>query len=565
MADERSSKTAFHHSQWNRGVQRLRADESTGWRRIGLIALTAAVYFGAARVGLEYAVVAGVVTLTWLPSGLALASLLKLGTGVWPGVAAGAFLTNESIGIPLPVVAGITAGNTLEAVTAAFLFTSCAKPTASLRDVRGVLALVGAAAISAMISAFAGVASLTLGDVIPPDHGLWAWLMWWMGDTTGILIGTPLLMCFPQTPRATRFTPIRFVEATTLAGLLGMGSWIVFRASEFSNAGHYPTAFAVYPFVIWGALRFGVSGAGTVTLIIAFVSILATTHGTGPFVVSTPTYSLIRWWIFNTILATSGLLLGASSEERRVALAALARAKEELEHRVEKRTRALTKANRDLREQIALSQRLEREVIQVSEGEQRKIGQELHDGLGQHLTGVAFLSEALAEELRPKIPDLASQSQEIARLVNESIAMTRAIARGLYPVSLESGGLAGGLQQLASQTRERHGIDCRYLREAEVAIPDGLCAINLFRIAQEAVNNAIRHGRAHRVIIRTSAENGKYRMSVSDDGSGFDPERSAQREGLGLHLMHYRANTIGAILEFRRNPHGGMDVSVVCN
>lgn len=107
MADERSTKTPFRHSQWNRGVQRLRTDESTGWRRVGLIALTAAVYFATARVGLEYAVVAGVVTLTWLPSGLALAFLLTLGTGVWPGIAAGAFLVNASIGIPLPVVAGI--------------------------------------------------------------------------------------------------------------------------------------------------------------------------------------------------------------------------------------------------------------------------------------------------------------------------------------------------------------------------------------------------------------------------------------------------------------------------
>jgi signal transduction histidine kinase len=150
-----------------------------------------------------------------------------------------------------------------------------------------------------------------------------------------------------------------------------------------------------------------------------------------------------------------------------------------------------------LREQIALSQRLENEVIHVSEGKQRKIGQELHDGLGQHLTGLAYLSKALAEELRPRIPDLASAAQQIAERVNESIAMTRAIARGLYPVSLESGGLAGGLKQLASQARERHGIDFRYLREGDVEIPDGLCAINLFRIAQEAVSNAIRHGKAH--------------------------------------------------------------------
>jgi integral membrane sensor domain MASE1 len=195
------------------------------------------------------------------------------------------------------------------------------------------VALVGAAAISAMISASAGVVSLTLGGVVPSDNGLWAWLIWWMGDTTGILIGTPLLMCLPQRHRAMRLSRILVFEAITLVGFLGIATWIVFRVSEFSNAGHYPTAFAVYPFVIWGALRFGVPGAGTITLIIAFASMLTTTHEAGPFVVSLPTYSLIRWWIFNTIVATSGLLLGASSEERRAAQGALVRAKEEIEHR----------------------------------------------------------------------------------------------------------------------------------------------------------------------------------------------------------------------------------------
>ena len=542
----------------------MRSDKRLGWR-IALTVLVTIGYVASARFGLKYAAVTGVVTLTWLPSGWALASLLRLGSGVWPGIAAGAFLANTAIGLRLPVVAGITAGNTLEAVTAAFLFTGLAKCDASLRDVQGAVALVGAAALSAIVSASAGVASLTLGDVIRPEDGLWAWLMWWMGDTTGMLIATPVLMGWANHPHTSRLPPaIQALEATALLGTLGVATWVIFDASDFGDAGHYPTAFAVYPFVIWGALRFGVPGAASVTLIIALVTMLATTHGNGPFVVSLPTYSLIRWWLFDTFVATTGLLLGASSAERRIAEAALARAKEELEHQVEKQTRTLTNISRDLHDQIALGQRLETEVIQASEKEQRNIGQELHDGLGQHLTGIAFLSEALTGELRAKLPALAGAAQEITRLVNESVSMTRSIARGLCPVALESGDLVAGLKQLARQSRERHGIDCTYLGDASVRMADG-CAINLLRIAQEAVNNAIRHGRARRIVISsTNTENGKYRMSVSDNGTGFDPKHLGQREGLGLHIMHYRANAIGATLELRRKPEGGMDVSVLC-
>lgn len=542
-------------------MQLLFGHQGIGWRRYGLWLLVAIAYVLCARFGLKYAVVAGVVTLAWLPSGLAVASLIRLGPSAWPGVAAGAFLSNASIGMPFSVVTGISAGNTFEAAAAALVWTRLAALGApSLRDVRGVLVLLGAAALGAVVSATAGVASLTVGDVVTRNDAPWAWLMWWMGDATGVLIAAPILMKWANHHCGRGIAHV--VEALVLLVAVASTTVILFDTSEFGQVGHYPTAFAIYPFVIWAALRFGVPGAGCVTLIIALLSILGTTQGKGPFQVGLPVYSMIRWWLFNTFIATTGLLLGASSTQRRTAEAALMEAKAELEHKVAERTHVLTKVNRALQDQMALRQRLELEVIRISEDEHRKIGQELHDGLGQHLTGIAFLAEALAGQLTATLPGLAGSAQRITRLVNESISMTRSMAKGLCPVAVEAGGLVGGLTQLASLTADHHGIDCRYVGAASVEVPDRLCAINLFRIAQEAVNNAVRHGKAREVLIAITAENGRYRLSVSDDGIGFDPKRRAQPEGLGLSIMNYRANAVGATLELHWKPDGGIDVSV---
>jgi PAS domain S-box-containing protein len=206
--------------------------------------------------------------------------------------------------------------------------------------------------------------------------------------------------------------------------------------------------------------------------------------------------------------------------------------------------------------------RLEREIIDVSEEEQKRIGQELHDGLGQHLTGIAFLSKGLEQKLLAREVPEARDAAEVVQLVNQAVSKTRSLARGLYPVELETNGLMSALEQLAARVKMVFGIDCAFRCGEPVLVSSGLMAINLYRIAQEAVNNAVKHGGARHIEIQLSGGHDQAELSVCDDGSGFEPSLLGRGKGMGLHIMQYRAKMIGANLDIRENSRGGATVSV---
>lgn len=225
-------------------------------------------------------------------------------------------------------------------------------------------------------------------------------------------------------------------------------------------------------------------------------------------------------------------------------------------------TRDFNQMVRALQRDIAERRRLEREIIDVSEEEQKRIGQELHDGLGQHLTGIAFLSKVLEQKLSGQTLPEAKEASEIVGLVNEAVSKTRILARGLHPVELDENGLMAALEQLAGSVRALFGIECTFRCSKPVRVTDQVTAINLYRIAQEAVNNAIKHSGAKCLLIALSSLNGKIALSVSDDGAGFDLTDPDMPKGMGLNIMRYRAAMIGASLDIRRNPGGGTTVSV---
>lgn len=209
---------------------------------------------------------------------------------------------------------------------------------------------------------------------------------------------------------------------------------------------------------------------------------------------------------------------------------------------------------------ISERKRLEREIIDVSEEEQKRIGQELHDGLGQHLTGIAFLSKALEQKLSAQGAAEARDAANIVGFVNQAVSKTRSLARGLFPVELEANGLMSALEQLAANVAALYGIQCEFRCNTPVLVYDNIVAINLYRIAQEAINNAVKHSKASRILVELTEVGGRVQLSVSDDGIGF--ERSPSGKGMGLHIMEYRARLIGSSLEIRRRPEGGAVVSV---
>jgi len=211
---------------------------------------------------------------------------------------------------------------------------------------------------------------------------------------------------------------------------------------------------------------------------------------------------------------------------------------------------------------ITERKQLEKAILEISAREQRRIGQDLHDGLGQHLTGIAFMAKVhearLAEQKRSEADDAA----KLVKLVNEAIHKTRELARGLLPVVSESHGLMSALQLWTAEVEDLFGVSCRVQCESPVLIHDVTTATHLYHIAQEAVNNAMKHGGARKIVIELKAEQGRGRMAVYDDGKGIveGPERT---QGMGLHIMHYRAGMIGGALEVRRDSAGG--TVVACN
>ena len=199
---------------------------------------------------------------------------------------------------------------------------------------------------------------------------------------------------------------------------------------------------------------------------------------------------------------------------------------------------------------ITEREQLERALLEISAREQRRIGQDLHDGLGQHLTGIAFMAKAHEAKLAEKQITDASDAAKIVKLVNEAINKTRELARGLLPVVSDSQGLMSALQLWAGEVEDLFGISCRFECATAVLIHDDGMATHLYHIAQEAVNNAIKHGHARSIVISLSSESGWGTLFISDDGIGIAEDRTPTH-GMGLHIMSYRGGMIGGRLEIR--------------
>ncbi len=212
----------------------------------------------------------------------------------------------------------------------------------------------------------------------------------------------------------------------------------------------------------------------------------------------------------------------------------------------------ISSAIRDISER----KRLEKTILEISENERRRIGQDLHDGLGQHLTGVAFMSKVLEDRLRQSSIAEAADAAKIVKLVNESIAMTRELARGLLPVSTEARGLMSALEHWAAEISELFHVSCRFECGDSVLIRDQAPGDHLYRLAQEAVTNAIKHAQPKNITIRLAMVKGGGSLTIRDDGCGFDAA-SKSRPGLGLRIMNYRAKVIGGSLSVQSWPGEG--------
>lgn len=227
-----------------------------------------------------------------------------------------------------------------------------------------------------------------------------------------------------------------------------------------------------------------------------------------------------------------------------------------LDQRVRERTVAL-------RREIVERERLDKEIAEVADRERLRLGQELHDGLCQHLTGTALTAQTLRQKLAARSAAEVAQADQVVRYIEEGIDMSRNLARGLFSPELEADGLMVALQGLAENMTERYRVPCTFDSDGVVHVRDTKVATQLYRIAQESVMNAIKHARARQIDIRLEETETDVTLEVSDDGVGLPNQ--PQQDGLGLRLMTHGAALVGADFRVQRRNDGGTIVRCSVN
>ena len=229
----------------------------------------------------------------------------------------------------------------------------------------------------------------------------------------------------------------------------------------------------------------------------------------------------------------------------------------ELDQRVRDRTAALKR-------EMAERKRLDQEIAEVADRERRRLGQNLHDSLGQHLTGTALAAQVLRDKLADRSAAEVAHADKVVHYIEEGIDLTRNLARGFFSPELEADGLNIALQGLAENISERFRVPCTFTGDDAVHVGDATTATQLYHIAQEAVINAVKHASANRIDIGLAQNGQKLTLAVSDDGRGF-PEKLPEPPGLGLRLMAHGASLIGGKLAIARNRDGGTLVTCELN
>jgi signal transduction histidine kinase len=246
------------------------------------------------------------------------------------------------------------------------------------------------------------------------------------------------------------------------------------------------------------------------------------------------------WWNLAMAFVAFLVFAGVLSE-----LATLVR---ELDRRVDQRTA-------ELKREMAERQRLDRAIVEVADRERRRLGQDLHDRLGQHLIGTGLTAQALKQKLAKQCLPQTADAECLVRYLEEAIDLTRKLARGFYSPELDAEGLSNALRLLARNVTERSPINCIFHGDDSIRIEDSGLANQFYRIAQEAVTNSIKHAAARHIDISLTAKGGDICLTIVDDGVGFSDNH--QSNGIGLRLMRHGAALSGATFDIRRNGKGG--------
>jgi signal transduction histidine kinase len=249
----------------------------------------------------------------------------------------------------------------------------------------------------------------------------------------------------------------------------------------------------------------------------------------------------LGFWNAGMAFASYALFAGVLSKLRTLV--------DELDRRVQDRTAALQR-------EMAERQRLDREIAQVADRERRRLGQDLHDSLGQHLTGTALAAQVLKEKLSAKSAPEVAEAEKVVNYLEEGIDLTRNLARGFFSPELDADGLSVALEGLAENISERFAVNCVFRADGRIPVRDPAVATQLYRIAQEAATNAAKHAAAKQIDICISVDDSELTLAIMDDGVGF-ANNPSDSKGLGLRLMRHGAALIGGTFNVRQASQRG--------
>ena len=479
-------------------------------RYMGAVGGVGAIYWLAAKGGLQLAYLHGSVAALWPPVGVGMALLILYGLSLWPGIVLGD-LAVADFSQPAGTVLGQTVGNTLEVVIAAVLFLSLAEGRTQLGRVRDVAALVAAAAAGTAVSAVFGAVSLQLGGVITSGQTGGVWRTWFLGDLSGALVFAPLLLTWVGF-RVNEIRPRDALEGAAIATLIVV---IALLPSQRD------VPYIVFPVLIWAALRGGPRGAAGAVALVTTLTVYNTAHHAGPFVRDTLNQSLLATQLFVAAAALTSLVLGAVIEERHAALDAL----RENERRL-----------RDSRARI----------VKAGDAARRRLERNLHDGAQQHLVSLALTLRLAKLQLQKNPAEtgvlLAEASDELQSAIDE----LRELARGIHPAVLTERGLGPALEVLAGHSH--------LPVELTACVPDRLPSTVeavVYYVAAEGLTNIAKYADATAATLRLEADDATVVLRVADNGAGgADPNR-----GTGLRGLADRVEALGGRLELQ-SPRG---------
>jgi signal transduction histidine kinase len=467
----------------------------------------------------------------WPAYGIALAAGLKYGYRIWPAVAAGAVLVAVQGGVSVAAAAGQASAATLGALGGTFLLQRIANFDPALSRLRDALGLIVIGAFgSALVSSVGGVFSLFATGIQPYSGLPSAWLIYWLGDSTGVLLVTPLMFApvLWDTP-----SPRRALQLATLLALLTVACFVIFGDWQVLPFRLHILAFAVLPFVMWGAISFGAGGATLAVFWTAALATVWTALGSGPFAGNTPFINALLLDVLFIVLSVTGLALAAVISERQRA---------EQEH------------ERLLREQAAAASRqalaaMHAKLIEAQEEERTRIARELHDNISQRLALLMFDLHATSKNDR--------KAAEMQARVSEIAADVHALSHNLHSSQLELLGFAMGMQTLCKDVGEQHKVRVAvHAHDVPAQVPPE-AALCLYRILQEALHNAAKHSGVREFDVRLWGTGVDINLQVSDRGTGFDFEASQQGPGIGLVSMQERIKLAGGSLSIESAPQRG--------